>query len=146
MSDPYNLDRFVQAQAEDYDTALAEIRRGRKRSHWMWYVFPQFAGLGSSPMSQRYAITSLRECEAYVRHPLLGPRLRTCSEAVLAIDGRSASDIFGDPDDMKLKSSATLFGCVSPNGSVFDRIIDKYFYGQADALTLRLVGPHGRPE
>ena len=146
MIDPYNLDRFVQAQAEDYDTALAEIRRGRKRSHWMWYVFPQFAGLGSSTMSHRYAIESLAECEAYLRHPLLGPRLQTCSEAVLAIEGRSASDIFGYPDDMKLKSSATLFGCVSPNGSVFDRIIDKYFYGQADALTLRLVGPHSRPE
>ena len=145
MIDPYNLDRFVQAQAEDYDTALAEIRRGRKRSHWMWYVFPQFAGLGSSTMSHRYAIESLAECEAYVRHPLLGSRLRTCSEAVLAIEGRSASDIFGYPDDMKLKSSATLFGCVSPNGSVFDRIIEKYFDGEADALTLRLVGPHSRP-
>ena len=146
MIDPYNLDRFVQAQAVNYETALAEIKRGRKRSHWMWYVFPQFAGLGSSPMSQRYAITSLEECEAYLRHPLLGPRLRTCSEAVLAIEGRSASDIFGYPDDMKLKSSATLFGCVSPKGSVFDRIIEKYFDGQADAFTLRLVGPHSRPE
>ena len=146
MIDPYNLDRFVQAQSEDYDIALAEIRRGRKRSHWMWYVFPQFAGLGSSTMSHRYAIESLAECEAYLRHPLLGPRLRTCSEAVLAIEGRSASDIFGYPDDMKLKSSATLFGCVSPEGSVFDRIIEKYFDGQGDALTLRLVGPHSRPE
>ena len=107
-ADPHDLSRFVQAQAADYARALDEIRSGRKRSHWMWYIFPQFAGLGSSPTSRRYAIKSLAEAEAYLRHPVLGPRLRACAEAVLAVEGRSASEIFGTPDDMKLRSSATL--------------------------------------
>ena len=138
--DPYHLDRFVQAQERTYESALTEIRNGRKRSHWMWFIFPQFEGLGSSAQSVFFSIRSLAEANAYLAHPLLGPRLIECARALLAIDGRSAIDIFGSPDDMKLRSSATLFGRVSPDGSVFHRILDKYFGGRADERTLRLVG------
>jgi uncharacterized protein (DUF1810 family) len=138
--DRHDLKRFVQAQDDDYDQALAEIRGGRKRSHWMWYIFPQFDGLGFSSTSRRYAIKSIAEAEAYLSHPVLGPRLRDCAEAVLRVDGRSALEIFGSPDDMKLKSCATLFARVSPAGSVFDRLLDKYFQGERDDKTLRLLG------
>src|SRR5688500_9262118 len=137
--DPYHLQRFVAAQADHYREALSEIRDGRKRSHWMWYVFPQYAGLGSSPTSRHYAIKSLREAEAYLRHPLLGARLLESCEAVLAIDGRSAFDVFGSPDDLKLHSSATLFAHVSPPDSVFERILDRYFDGKPDEKTLALL-------
>src|SRR5215213_10323708 len=105
--DPHDLSRFVQAQAEDYERALAEIRGGRKRSHWMWYIFPQVDGLGASPMSRRYAIRSLAEARAYLDHPVLGRRLVESAEAVLGVEGRSAREIFGSPDDMKLRSCAT---------------------------------------
>ena len=135
-SDPYDLARFVDAQETDYDTALAEIRAGRKRSHWMWYVFPQISGLGFSPTSQHFAIKSLAEAKAYLAHPILGPRLRECAEALIALNGRSAHDILGSPDDMKLRSSATLFAQASPAGSVFHRIIEKYFEGRPDERTL----------
>ena len=138
-SDPHNLARFVDAQEGDYEEALAEIRAGRKRSHWMWYVFPQFAGLGSSPTSVYYAIKSREEAAAYLAHPCLGPRLVECSEAVLQIRGRSAREIFGSPDDMKLRSSATLFASISPIESVFHRIIDKYFDGSEDTRTIELM-------
>lgn len=138
--DPHNFSRFVQAQEEDYEQALAEIRSGRKRSHWMWYIFPQFAGLGFSAMSQRYAIKSRAEAEAYLRHPVLGPRLVGCTEAALGVEGRSAVEIFGSPDDLKLKSCATLFARVAPQGSVFDRLLAKYFQGERDGQTLRLLG------
>jgi uncharacterized protein (DUF1810 family) len=112
MSDPFDLDRFVQAQEHNYDRALAEVRSGRKRTHWMWYVFPQFAGLGFSAMAERYAIRSRAEAEAYLRHPVLGPRLVEISAAALAVEGRAAFDIFDTPDDLKLRSCATLFaGC-----------------------------------
>jgi uncharacterized protein (DUF1810 family) len=137
--DPYNLTRFVQAQEADYDQALTEIRAGAKRSHWMWYVFPQFVGLGSSPTSRNYAIKSREEAEAYLAHPILGPRLIECAEAALQIEGRSALQIFGSPDDMKLRSSATLFAAVSSGGSVFHRLIDKYFDGKQDVRTLELI-------
>jgi uncharacterized protein (DUF1810 family) len=137
--DPYNLARFVQAQAEDYEQALSEIRSGRKRSHWMWYIFPQFEGLGSSPTSQRYSIKSVAEAEAYLAHPVLGPRLVECAEALLRIDGLSAGTIFGSPDDMKLRSCATLFAGVSSERSVFHQLIDKYFHGQRDEMTLQLM-------
>lgn len=137
--DRYNLARFLQAQDSDYHIALAEIRRGRKRSHWMWYVFPQFAGLGMSPASQQYAIKSVAEAEAYLAHPILGPRLLECTETALAVEGRSATEIFGSPDDLKLRSCATLFASVSPQDSVFHRLIDKYFDGIADERTLRLI-------
>jgi len=138
--DPHDLARFVSAQAEDYTTALAEIRAGRKESHWMWYIFPQFAGLGFSAMSKRYAIRSAEEARAYLAHPLLGPRLVRCCVAVMEIEGRSAHNIFGSPDDMKLRSSMTLFASVSPAGSVFEQVLEKYFGGEADPQTLRLMG------
>lgn len=137
--DPYNLARFVQAQEEDYEQALSEIRSGRKRSHWMWYIFPQFEGLGSSSTSQRYSIKSVAEAEAYLAHAVLGPRLVECAEALLRIDGLSAGTIFGSPDDMKLRSSATLFAGVSSERSVFHQLIDKYFHGERDDMTLRLM-------
>ena len=139
MSDPFDLNRFVRAQEADYEGALAEIRSGRKRSHWMWYIFPQFAGLGPSAMSQRYAINSLAEARAYLAHPILGPRLTEIADAVLNVQGRTAHEIFGSPDDLKLSSSATLFALVSPADSVFQRIIDKYFDGSRDEKTLALV-------
>ena len=137
--DPFDLDRFVQAQNRDYDTALAEIRNGRKHSHWMWYIFPQFEGLGSSAMSLRYAIKSVAEARAYLEHPVLGLRLRECADAVLSISGGSAGEIFGSPDDLKLRSSATLFALVSPDGSVFHRILDRHFENKQDPRTLELV-------
>jgi uncharacterized protein (DUF1810 family) len=138
--DPYDLDRFAQAQVGDYERALAEVRGGRKRSHWMWYVFPQYDGLGFSPTSQRYAIKSLAEARAYLGHPVLGPRLVEIAEAALGVEGRSATEIFGHPDDLKLRSCATLFACVSPSGSVFERLLDRYFRGERDPQTLRLIG------
>jgi uncharacterized protein (DUF1810 family) len=138
-SDPFDLDRFLQAQAGDYDRAFAEIKGGRKASHWMWYIFPQFAGLGTSPTSQQFAIRSLSEARAYLSHPILGPRLNECAEAVLTVKGRSAHQIFGSPDDLKLKSCATLFASVSSDDSVFHRIIARYFEGHRDEKTLALV-------
>jgi len=137
--DPYNLTRFVQAQGRDYEQALAEIRAGEKRSHWMWYIFPQFKGLGSSPTSMHYAISSAGEAAAYLAHPLLGPRLLECAESALQVADRSALAIFGSPDDMKLRSSATLFASVSSEGSVFHRIIEKYFEGEKDVRTVELM-------
>jgi uncharacterized protein (DUF1810 family) len=139
-ADPHRLSRFVEAQEEVYDQALAEIRRGRKQSHWMWYIFPQAAGLGVSPTSQRYAIESIAEAEAYLDHPILGPRLMECAAAASAVEGRSAYEIFGSPDDMKLHSCATLFAQVSPPGSVFHQLLDRYFQGRQDDITLRLLG------
>src|SRR5438105_8028673 len=138
--DSYNLGRFVQAQADDYDQALSEIRSGRKQSHWIWYIFPQFDGLGFSSTSKHYAIKSLAEAESYLSHAVLGPRLMECVEAVVHIEGRSAFEIFGSPDDVKLRSCATLFACVSPPGSVFERLIDKFFGGKRDERTLNLLG------
>ena len=144
--DPHNLSRFVQAQEDDYEQALSEIRGGRKRSHWMWYIFPQFDGLGFSSMSRRYSIKSRAEAEAYLGHPVLGPRLIECAGAVLGVEGRSAFEVFGSPDDVKLQSCATLFACVSPPGSVFDRLLGKYFQGKHDDQTLRLLGVVSEPE
>jgi len=135
----YDLNRFVEAQDPLYERALAEIRSGRKQTHWMWYIFPQIAGLGTSAAAQKYAIKSAAEAEAFLQHPLLGPRLLECAEAVVAVPGRSASEIFGSPDDLKLRSSATLFAVVSPDGSVFDRLLSKYYHGERDQLTLDLL-------
>ena len=137
--DTQDLARFVAAQRDSYEHALAEIASGRKRSHWMWYVFPQFAGLGVSATSRKYAIASLTEAEGYLRHEVLGPRLVACATAALAVEARSAREIFGSPDDLKLRSSATLFAQVSPEGSVFHRLLDKYFAGEPDDATLRLI-------
>ena len=130
----------MRAQERTYPTALAEVRSGRKRSHWMWYVFPQIAGLGFSETSRRYAIRDTAEARAYLEHPLLGPRLIECFEAALSVDGRTAHEIFGSPDDLKFRSCATLFACVAPPGSVFQRALDKYFGGEGDPRTLELVG------
>lgn len=136
--DPFDLERFLDAQAHNYDDALAELRAGRKRSHWMWYVFPQFAGLGASPTSRRFAIRSRDEAVAYWAHPVLGPRLRECAEAMLVHEGLTAHDIMGSPDDVKLRSSATLFAEVTGD-PVFSRLLDRYFEGCRDDATLRLL-------
>jgi uncharacterized protein (DUF1810 family) len=138
-SDPFDLERFVRAQARTYEVALAEIRNGRKRSHWMWYVFPQVAGLGVSETSKHYAIGSAAEARAYLAHPVIGPRLIECVEAVLKVEGRSAHEIFGSPDVLKLRSCATLFAQVSPPGSVFERLLEKCYEGERDARTLELL-------
>ncbi|NCA72076.1 MAG: DUF1810 domain-containing protein [Sphingobacteriia bacterium] len=138
--DPHNLNRFVRAQEHDYAPALAEIRSGRKRTHWMWYIFPQLDGLGFSATARRYAIRGLVEARAYLDHPVLGPRLVECAEAVLAVKSRSAREIFGTPDDLKLRSCATLFAEVSPAGSVFRRVLEVYFGGDVDGRTLALLG------
>ena len=145
-NDPYDLGRFLQAQARDYERALSEIRAGRKRSHWMWYIFPQLDGLGSSPTARRYAIKSAAEAEAYLKHPVLGPRLVECCEAVISVPGRSAYDIFGSPDDMKLRSCATLFARVSRAGSVFEALLGKYFEGAPDPRTLQLMDTASRTQ
>ncbi len=137
--DPFDLKRFTAAQEGVYDRALAELRSGRKRSHWMWYIFPQIEGLGSSPTSQYYAIKSIEEARQYLNHLLLGPRLEECAEVVLTVDGRSASEIFGYPDDLKLRSSMTLFAHVAGPDSVFVRVLDKYFHGEQDQKTLDLI-------
>ena len=137
--DPYDLNRFVQAQEDDYEQALAEIRGGRKRSHWMWYIFPQFDGLWNSSTSKRYSIKSVAEAEAYLRHPVLGPRLVECAEAALGVQGRTALEVFGPPDDKKLRACATLFAHVSSPGSAFHQLLDKYFQGRRSSKTLSLL-------
>ena len=137
--DPHNLNRFVDAQKGVYERALSEVRGGQKRSHWMWFIFPQYDGLGFSEISKRYAIKSLAEAEAYLRHPVLGPRLLECAEAAHAVESRSATEILGSPDDLKLRSCATLFAQVSPAGSIFEQVLDKYFGGKGDERTLELL-------
>ena len=132
------LDRFVSAQAGVYADALAELDQGRKRTHWMWFVVPQIAGLGHSPTARRYAITSLDEARAYLAHPVLGPRLEESARAVLAIDGKSAEDIFGYPDDLKLRSSMTLFARAADDPGVFQAVLDRYYDGP-DPMTLDLI-------
>ena len=135
----FNLARFVEAQEPVYAKVKAELQAGHKRSHWMWFVFPQIAGLGSSEMAQRYAIASEDEAAAYLAHPLLGRRLRECAAIVAALDGPSAHDIFGNPDAMKFRSSMTLFADTAPDEAVFQACIDKYFDGEPDPETLARV-------
>ena len=137
--DPFNLNRFVEAQESDYGRALKEIREGRKRSHWMWYIFPQIAGLGHSSTARFYAIKGFEEAQAYVGHSILGPRLRECFEAALSVEGKTAEDIFGFPDVLKLRSCATLFMHVSGQASVFEQLLRKHYGGQADEATLSLL-------
>ena len=139
-NDPYDLDRFVRAQEGDYQQALSEIMSGRKRSHWMWFIFPQIDGLAFSSTSKLYSIKSIDEARVYLEHAVLGPRLLKGAEAVVGVDNRSATEIFGSPDDLKLRSCATLFASVSPSGSVFERILEKYFRGERDGKTLQLLG------
>jgi uncharacterized protein (DUF1810 family) len=138
--DPHDLSRFVRAQQNDFEQALSEITSGKKRTHWMWYIFPQVDGLAFSSTSKHYSIKSIEEAKAYLDHPVLGPRLLECAQAVVRVEGRSATEIFGSPDDVKLRSSATLFAYVLPLGSVFDRLLEKYFHGEPDRKTLRLLG------
>ena len=136
----YDLERFVRAQAGIYDLALSELRAGEKRGHWMWFIFPQIKGLGMSEMSVHFAIYSLDEAKAYLAHPVLGPRLQECVEAVLAAQVSGADVIFGYLDDMKFRSSMTLFARASEAGSVFERALVQYFDGNADEATLRQLG------
>ena len=140
-SDPYDLERFVAAQnaGRAYEHATAELRQGRKTSHWMWFVFPQIAGLGHSPTSRRYAISSLAEAGAYLAHPVLGPRLAECAEIVCGVQDRTAEQIFGGIDAQKLCSSMTLFLHADPGAQVFRQVLDKYFGGIADPATERLA-------
>lgn len=136
MDDGFDLNRFVEAQTGVYETALAELRGGRKRSHWMWFIFPQITGPGSSAMARRYAIGSLAEARAYLAHPLLGERLRTCTRAVNAWEDRSAHTLFGAPDDVKFRSSMTLFAQADPDAPDFTRALATFFDGRPDPLTL----------
>lgn len=140
VDDPYHLSRFLRAQEDDYTRALSEIKSGRKRSHWMWYIFPQIDGLAFSSTSKYYPIKSIAEAKAYLEHPVLGPRLLECVEAVLGVAGLSATQIFGSPDDLKLRSCATLFASVSAPGSVFDRLLEMYYDGKRDSKTMHLIG------
>lgn len=140
MADPFMLQRFVDAQERVYAAALDELRRGRKETHWMWFVFPQLAGLGNSPMAERFAVSGLAETRAYLAHPILGPRLIDCTETVNGITGRSAHEIFASPDDMKFRSSMTLFSKASTAGNVFEQALDLYFAGEEDRRTLDLLG------
>jgi uncharacterized protein (DUF1810 family) len=135
-SDPFDLNRFVAAQAPVYRDVVDELRAGRKRSHWMWFVFPQLRGLGSSPMAARYGISSLDEARAYLRHDLLGPRLHECTQLVNQVQGRSIAQIFGSPDDLKLCSSMTLFARATDANEDFVALLDKYYDGQQDPLTV----------
>ena len=138
--DPFDLNRFLEAQEGVFEQALSELRKGQKRGHWMWFIFPQLEGLGHSPTTQYYAIKSLEEARAYLDHPVLGQRLRACAEVLLEIEGRSAMGIFGHPDILKLRSSMTLFACIADEpGSVFDRVLDAYYEGEEDARTLQLL-------
>ncbi|HTP64813.1 MAG TPA: DUF1810 domain-containing protein [Geobacteraceae bacterium] len=138
--DRFDLKRFTQAQERIYGAALAEIRRGCKQSHWMWFIFPQIDGLGHSPTAKYYAIKSIEEARVYLAHPILGARLVECAEAVLSVEGRSASAIFGYPDDMKLKSSMTLFAAMAEDPySVFNRVLEKYYGGGEDSATLSIL-------
>ncbi|MDT8389276.1 MAG: DUF1810 domain-containing protein [Lentisphaeria bacterium] len=134
-----NLERFVEAQDAVYAAVVAELRAGDKRGHWMWFIFPQIAGLGHSPTARYYAIASLDEARAYLDHPVLGPRLLECANILLGADGRSAERIFGFPDVLKLRSSMTLFAHVSPPGSVFSQVLDKFYDGKEDPLTLERI-------
>ncbi len=138
MSDPFDLTRFVDAQETVYRDVVGELSRGRKQSHWMWFIFPQIKGLGFSAMAQRYAIGSRKEAAAYLAHPTLGPRLLACTRLVLAVKGKSVHDIFGSPDDMKFRSSMTLFGAVSDD-PVFDQAIATYFSDGKDSATLEIL-------
>ena len=139
MPDPFNLQRFVEAQAPVLAAVEAELRAGRKASHWMWFIFPQLAGLGRSGTARFYAITGHDEARAYLAHPLLGQRLIHCVELVNAIEGRSVHEIFGSPDDLKFRSSVTLFRAAAPEQALFQAALDKYFGGEPDPATLALL-------
>jgi uncharacterized protein (DUF1810 family) len=138
-TDPYNLQRFVEAQQEDYEDVCAELRVGSKSSHWMWFIFPQMKGLGMSATSDRFGISSLNEAEAYLPHPVLGRRLRKCTQLVNLVEGRSIREIFGSPDDLKFRSCMTLFAHATVENRVFLDALRKYSNGEFDPATLRLL-------
>lgn len=137
--DPFDLQRFVDAQDRVYDDVLAELRAGAKRSHWIWFVFPQLEALGSSSTAKRFGIASLAEAQVYLAHPVLGSRLRECARLVLAIDGRSVEDIFGWPDNLKVRSSMTLFAHATDDNADFTAVLDKFYGGEQDPRTLELL-------
>ena len=139
MNTDFNLQRFLQAQERDYANALSEVKSGRKRSHWMWYIFPQLQGLGFSETSRYYAIKNNREAEAYLSHPVLGKRLIEISEALLSLPDNNARNIFGSPDDMKLKSCTTLFASLPDTNVVFGKVLQKFFDGTKDEKTVRIL-------
>jgi uncharacterized protein (DUF1810 family) len=139
VDDSFNLERFVSAQNPGYDRVCAELRNGRKSSHWMWFIFPQMRGLGSSAMAEKFGIASRAEAQAYLDHPVLGPRLRECTALVNEIEGRPTEQVFGYPDDLKFRSSMTLFASVAPGDQVFEDALEKYFAGDRDARTVELL-------
>jgi uncharacterized protein (DUF1810 family) len=141
--DPHDLARFVSAQAPVMDDVLEELRRGRKRTHWIWFVFPQLKGLGMSSMAQHYGIASLDEARAYLAHPVLGPRLHECCECMLAVPHKSAHDILGSPDDLKFRSCVTLFALAAPADPLFQRCLDRFYGGVPDPRTVALCGTMG---
>jgi uncharacterized protein (DUF1810 family) len=138
-NDPYNLQRFVDAQNFQIEDVRAELRDGRKRSHWMWFIFPQIKGLGHSPTAQKFAISSREEAEAYLRHSILGPRLRECTQLVNRVEGRSIAEIFGNPDDLKFRSCMTLFAHATQDNQIFMDALQKYCEGKSDPMTLGLL-------
>jgi uncharacterized protein (DUF1810 family) len=137
--DPFELLRFVAAQHGVYDTVVDELRTGRKRSHWIWFIFPQLRGLGRSPTAMRFGIASLDKARAYVAHPVLGPRLRECARLVARIDGRSADEIFGWPDNLKVRSSMTLFARATDDNEEFRAVLDRFYDGEDDPATVELL-------
>jgi uncharacterized protein (DUF1810 family) len=142
MTDDYNLHRFLDAQERVYDTVLEELRAGRKSSHWIWFIFPQIARLGRSGMAQQFAIGSLDEAKTYLQHPVLGPRLRACTQFVLEVNSRSAEEILGYPDHLKFRSCMTLFLTAAPDNTIFNNTLLKYFDGKPDQLTLNILARH----
>ena len=139
MNDPHNLQRFVDAQSSVFEQVCSELRQGQKRTHWMWFIFPQMKGLGHSQLASKFAISSREEAAAYLQHPILGPRLRECTRLVNRIEGRSVEQIFGYPDDLKFRSSMTLFADAASENEVFMDALQKYFGGEFDRLTLELL-------
>jgi uncharacterized protein (DUF1810 family) len=137
--DPFNLQRFVDAQNPVYAQVCSELRGGQKRGHWMWFIFPQIKGLGYSHLAEKFAISSPAEAQAYLQHPILGPRLHECSRLATLIDGKTIQQIFGSPDDLKFRSSMTLFARAAAGDQVFDDALNKYFAGEPDRLTLALL-------
>jgi uncharacterized protein (DUF1810 family) len=142
--DPHDLKRFIKAQENVYPQALRKLKSGKKRTHWMWFIFPQIDGLGFSLTSQYYAIKRLDEARQYLQHPILGKRLLECVEAVLGVEGRTVSEIFDDPDDLKLQSSMTLFAAVAEQPAIFLQVLNKYFGGEKDAKSLHILAKLGK--
>ena len=144
MNDPFDLRRFVDAQQSTFESALREIKAGRKQGHWMWFIFPQLRGLGHSHMATHYGLASRDEAAAYLRHAILGPRLLQITDAVNAVEGSTAHDIFGSPDDIKFRSCMTLFAEAAPDQPSFRRALTRYFEGQPDPATLGIIAEHAR--